>query len=109
MSTIPGTGVQTGEFLLYQSEDEQTRVQVRLADCTLSLTQKCLADLSKVSFATINERLCNIYADSELAADRTIRKFRIVALEATCSKPVAVIAKTRKPVARQTNKKKGLA
>lgn len=70
-----------GEFLLYQTEDAQTRIQVRLINGTLWLTQKQLADLYQVSVPTINEHLKNIYADRELEVERTIRKFRIVALE----------------------------
>lgn len=72
---------QSGEFLLYQTEDAQTRIQVRLINETLWLTQKQLAELYQVSVPTINEHLRNIYADRELDAERTIRKFRIVALE----------------------------
>ena len=71
-----------GEFLLYQTEDAQTRIQVRLIDGTLWLTQKQLAELYQVSVPTINGHLRNIYSDGELDAERTIRKSRIVALEA---------------------------
>jgi hypothetical protein len=70
-----------GEFLLYQTEDAQTRIQVRLINETLWLTQKQLAELYQVSVPTINEHLRNIYSDRELEAERTIRKLRIVALE----------------------------
>ena len=73
--------MQSGEFLLYQTEDAQTRIQVRLINETLWLTQKQLAELYQVSVPTINEHLRNIYADRELDAERTIRKLRIVALE----------------------------
>jgi len=34
-----------GEFLLYQTEDAQTRVQLRLQDETVWVTQKQLAEL----------------------------------------------------------------
>jgi hypothetical protein len=34
-----------GEFLLYQTEDAQTRIQVRFAESGLWLTQQQLADL----------------------------------------------------------------
>ena len=72
----------SGEFLLYQTEDAQTRIQVRLIEGTLWLTQKQLAELYQVSVPTINGHLRNIYSDGELDAERTIRKSRIVALEA---------------------------
>lgn len=70
-----------GEFLLYQTEDAQTRVQLRLQEDTVWMTQKQLADLYQVSVPTINGHLRVLYQDGELAADRTIRKFRIVARE----------------------------
>lgn len=69
------------EFLLYQTEDAQTRVQLRLHGDTVWMTQKQLADLYQVSVPTINGHLRELFRDAELLADRTIRKFRIVARE----------------------------
>ncbi|GHU48827.1 hypothetical protein AGMMS50289_25780 [Betaproteobacteria bacterium] len=71
-----------GEFLLYQTEDARTRVQLRLQGETVWLSQKQLAELYQKDVRTINEHLKNIYANGELDPDRTIRKFRIVAREA---------------------------
>lgn len=70
-----------GEFLLYQTEDARTRVQLRLDDGTVWMSQKQLADLYQVKVPTINAHLKNLFQDGELAADRTIRKFLIVARE----------------------------
>ena len=70
-----------GEFLLYQTEDAQTRVQLRLEGGSVWLTQRQLADLYQVSVPTINGHLRTIFQDGELPAERTIRKFRIVARE----------------------------
>ena len=72
----------SGEFLLYQTEDTQTRIQVRLTDGALWLTQKQLSDLYQKNVRTISEHIRNIFTDGELSADSTIRKFRIVAPEA---------------------------
>ena len=71
-----------GEFLLYQAPDGQARIQLRMQDGTVWLTQKQLAELYQVSVPTVNGHLRNAYRDGELLADRTIRKFRIVAREA---------------------------
>ena len=71
-----------GEFLLYQTEDARTRIQLRLQGETVWVTQKQLAELYQKDVRTINEHVKNIYADDELDPDRTIRKFRIVAREA---------------------------
>ena len=70
-----------GEFLLFQAENAQARVQVRLTDGVLWLTQRQMAELYEKDVRTVNEHLQNIYADGELMPDSTIRKFRIVARE----------------------------
>lgn len=71
----------TGEILLFQTENAQTRVQVRLTDGVLWLTQRQMAELYEKDVRTVNEHLKNVYADGELNPDATIRKFRIVARE----------------------------
>jgi len=71
----------TGEFLLFQTADAQTRVQVRLTDGVLWLTQRQMAELYEKDVRTVNEHLKNVYSDGELNPDATIRKFRIVARE----------------------------
>jgi len=68
---------------LFTSDDGQVRLQLKLADETLWLTQKQLAELFEKTPPTINEHLKNIYEEGELEPDSTIRKFRIVALEGT--------------------------
>jgi hypothetical protein len=75
------TNTPIGEFLLYQTGDGQSRIQVRLIDGTLWLTQKQLSELYQVTISTINGHLRTIYEDGELDAIRTIRKSRIVARE----------------------------
>lgn len=66
---------------LFTSEDGQIRLQLKLVDETLWLTQRQMADLYEKSPPTINEHLKNIYEEGELEPDSTIRKFRIVARE----------------------------
>ena len=70
-----------GEFLLYQSEDGRTRLQVRVDGQTVWLSQRLIAELYQVSVKTVNEHLVNIYDEGELAPAPTIRKFRIVQQE----------------------------
>jgi len=71
----------SGEVILYQTEDQKTRIQVRLADRTVWLTQKQLSELFQVSVSSVNEHLKNIYDEHELDPEATIRKFRIVQTE----------------------------
>jgi hypothetical protein len=71
----------SGEFILYQTEDGQTRIEVRLSHETIWLPQRLIADLFQVSVKTANEHLGNIYDERELDPAATIRKFRIVQTE----------------------------
>ncbi len=66
------------EIIFYQTEDGKTRVQVRLENETVWLTQKLMAELFQKDVRTINEHIQNIYVEGELSPDSTIRKFRIV-------------------------------
>ena len=68
-------------FLLYTTEDGKTRIQVKLQDETVWLTQKLMAELFQISVPTINEHIKTIYKDRELVPEATIRKFRIVQSE----------------------------
>ncbi|MBS0181696.1 MAG: hypothetical protein JSS39_04790 [Nitrospira sp.] len=68
-------------IILYQTEDGSTRIQCRFEDDTIWLTQAQIAELFQVTVPTVNEHLKGIYAEDELAAEATIRKFRIVRSE----------------------------
>lgn len=67
------------EILLYQTEDGQTRLEVRLQEETVWLTQKRMAELFQKDVRTINEHIQNIFAEGELPSSAVIRKFRITA------------------------------
>ena len=69
------------DILIYQSEDGKTRIDVRLIDETVWLTQKLMAELFQVFVPTINEHLKNIFNDLELKKESVIRKFRITQKE----------------------------
>jgi hypothetical protein len=68
-------------ILIYQPEDGRTRIDVRLEDETVWLSQRQMADLFQVSVPTINEHIGNLYEDRELDDKGTIRNFRIVQTE----------------------------
>lgn len=69
------------EIILYQTEDGRTRIQCRFENETLWLTQALLAELFQVTVLTVNEQLKGIYAEGDLVAGATLRKFRIVRTE----------------------------
>ncbi|AMX01125.1 hydroxyacid dehydrogenase [Rummeliibacillus stabekisii] len=66
---------------MYQSENGDTKIDVRLEGETVWLTQKGIAELFQKSVKTINEHIKNIYEEGELAEEPTIRKNRIVQIE----------------------------
>lgn len=71
MAVLP-TGGQ-GEFLLYQTEDAQTRVQVRFEAGDVWLTQQQLADLYQSSPQNITQHIRAIYQAGELQEAATCK------------------------------------
>lgn len=69
------------KFLIYQTPNDQIRVDVFLQNETLWLTQKAMAELFDVSKSTVSEHLSNIYASNELLREATVREFRTVQTE----------------------------
>ena len=69
------------EIILYQTEDGRTRIQCRLENETIWLSQAFIADLFQKDVRTVNEHLVNIFDEGELRREATIRKFRIVRQE----------------------------
>lgn len=69
------------ELLFYQTEDGQTRVQVRLEDETVWLSQKQMADLFQKDVRTISEHIRNVFDEGELREEAVFRKFRITAVD----------------------------
>jgi hypothetical protein len=69
------------QFLIYQSEDGQTKLDVRLEDKTLWLNQKQLTGLFGKAKGTISEHIKHIFEDGELEADAVVRKYRTTAAD----------------------------
>src|ERR1035437_10243864 len=69
------------EFLFYQTEDGQTRVQVRVDHDTVWLSQIAMAELFQKDVRTISEHIQNVFEELELQAESVIRKFRITAVD----------------------------
>lgn len=69
------------EFLLYQTEDGQTRLEVafRGETCWLSLNQ--LAELFQRDKSVISRHIKNLFEEGELASDATVAKFATVQTE----------------------------
>jgi len=69
-----------GEFLVYE-EGGRIKINVRLEDETVWLTQAGLAELFQTTVANINLHLKNIFAEGELLEPATIKDYLIVRSE----------------------------
>ena len=69
---------ENNSILIYQTEDGTTKVDVRLENETVWMTQKAIAELYQKNVRTINDHIINIYNEGELEESLTIRKNRIV-------------------------------
>ena len=72
--------MEQGEIILYQP-DEAVKLEVRLEDETVWLTQAQLVELFQSSKANISEHIKNIYEQGELEENSTVRDFRTVRQE----------------------------
>lgn len=71
------------QFIIYQTENGQTKLDVRLENETVWLTQKLMAELFQTSVPNINMHLKNIFEEGELKQEATIKEFLIVRQEGT--------------------------
>ena len=69
---------QRGEFLVYQAEDGQIKLEVRLEQETLWLTQQAIAELLQTTVPNISMHIKNIYDERELIPEATVKDFLIV-------------------------------
>jgi len=68
-------------FLIYNTPNNEVRVDVYLEDETVWLTQKAMSELFGVVKSTISEHISNVYDSKELSKEATVRNFRTVQLE----------------------------
>ncbi len=69
------------EIIIYQNTEGKIKIDVRLEEETVWLTQAQLCELFNKSKATVSEHIKNVFEEGELDAGATVRKFRTVQLE----------------------------
>lgn len=67
-----------GQIVIYQSDDGQTNIDVRLEGETVWLSQQQMAELFQTSRTNVVEHIKHIYDEGELEEEATCRKFRQV-------------------------------
>jgi hypothetical protein len=80
---------QSGEIIIYQSEEGKTNIEVRLEHDNVWLTQAQLAELYQSSKSNISEHIKHIFEEGELREELVVRKFR------TTTKHGAIEGKTQ--------------
>ena len=73
----------TGKILIYPNQEGNIKIDVRLEEETVWLTQAQIAVVFGKGRTTITEHIANVFSEGELEQNRTCRKFRLVQKEGT--------------------------
>ena len=66
------------KVIIYTANDGKTKIDVKLEEETLWLTQAQMCDLYQTSKSNVSEHIKHIFEEGELAKETTVRKFRTV-------------------------------
>ena len=69
------------DIIIYQTEDGHTKIDVKLEDETVWLTQAQLCELYQTSKSNISEHIKHIFEEGELEENSVVRKFRTTAAD----------------------------
>lgn len=70
-----------GEVLLYEAPDSQVRVDVRLEQDTVRLTQRQMSEIFETTPENVLMHLKNVFGDGELEEAATAKDFLVVQTE----------------------------
>jgi len=69
------------DFLIFQTEDEKTKIDVRLENETVWMTQKAISELYQTTLQNITLHIKNIYEESEQEGNSTCKNYLQVQTE----------------------------
>lgn len=69
------------KVIIYTANDGKTKIDVKLEEETLWLTQAQMCELYQTSKSNVSEHIKHIFEEGELAKEATVRKFRTVQTE----------------------------
>lgn len=72
-------------FIIYQTEDGETKIDVRLENETVWLSADQMAELFQRDKSTISRHIKNVYAEGELKEEATVANYATVQTEGTRS------------------------
>jgi len=70
-----------GELIIYQTEDGQTKIDVRMDNETVWLSLDQMAELFQRDKSTISRHIKNVFQEGELTEDATVANFATVQSE----------------------------
>ncbi len=73
--------ISQSEIIIYQTEDGNTKIDVKFEDETVWLTQAQLCELYQTSKSNVSEHIKHIFEEGELEEKSVVRKFRRTAIE----------------------------
>ena len=72
---------QKSQIIIYQTEDGGTKIDVRLENETVWLSQKHMADLFQSSKQNISHHISSIFVEGELYPEATVKNYLTVQTE----------------------------
>ncbi len=73
--------MEENKVIIYTANDGKTRIDVKLEEETLWLTQAQMCELYQTSKSNVSEHIKHIFEEGELSEDSVVRKFRITAAD----------------------------
>ena len=73
------------KVIIYTTNDGKTKIDVKLEEETLWLTQAQMCELYQTSKSNVSEHIKHIFEEGELDKKATVRKFRTVQMEGSRS------------------------
>ena len=73
--------INKGEIVIYQTEDGQTSLEVKLIEETVWLNLNQMAELFKRDKSVISRHISNIFKTGELSKEATVAKYATVQME----------------------------
>ena len=73
--------MQNSDIIIYQNEEGNIKIDVRLEEETVWLTQAQLCELFQKSKATVSEHIINVFEEGELHENSVVRNFRTTAAD----------------------------
>jgi len=78
---LPEKRPPSSEILFYQTEDGRNRIEVRLEDNTVWLSQSLMAELFQTTKQNISLHIKNIFEEGELDPDSVVKEYLTTAAD----------------------------